>query len=297
MFSIFSLPGFALPRPLEAVDIGARIEGAPRWSPLAPHEAVRVTAFEPQAEDRRKLEASGWPVRCLPHFLGDGREATFHVTRWPGNCSLFRPDSAAVDAFTGLGASHPTGNFHVVSTARVQTTRLDDVADLPRPDFIKLDIQGAELMVLQNGRMALSRALVVESEALFVPLYHEQPLFGELHAFMRGEGFLFHRFMNVAGRCYRPFATNDPAVPISQPLWADAVFVRNPLALEGWPTADLLAGAALLHEMYGSYDLVLRLLAEHDRRSSTSFGSEYVAALQRLGSVASCFLSLENVPT
>jgi hypothetical protein len=171
------------------------------------------------------------------------------------------------------------------------------VADLPRPDFIKLDIQGAELMVLQNGRMALSRALVVESEALFVPLYHDQPLFGELHAFMRGEGFLFHRFMNVAGRCYRPFATNDPAVPISQPLWADAVFVRNPLALEGWPTADLLVGAALLHEMYGSYDLVLRLLAEHDRRASTSFGSEYVAALQRLGSVASCFLSLENVPT
>jgi len=24
-----------------------------------------VTAFEPQAEDRRKLEASAWPVRCL----------------------------------------------------------------------------------------------------------------------------------------------------------------------------------------------------------------------------------------
>ena len=70
-------------------------------------------------------------------FLGDGREATFHVTRWPGNCSLFRPDPAAVDAFTGLGASHSTGNFYVVSTARVQTTRLDDVADLPRPDFIK----------------------------------------------------------------------------------------------------------------------------------------------------------------
>lgn len=65
MFSIFSLPEFTLPRTLEAVDIGARIEGTPRWSPLAAHDAVRVTAFEPQAEDRRKLEASAWPVRCL----------------------------------------------------------------------------------------------------------------------------------------------------------------------------------------------------------------------------------------
>jgi len=292
MFSIFSLPGFSLPRLLEAVDIGARIEGTPRWTPLAAHDAVRVTAFEPQAEDRRRLEASAWPVRCLPNFLGDGREATFHVTRWPGNCSLFRPDPAAVDAFTGLGASHPTGNFHLVSTARVQTTRLDDVTDLPRPDFIKLDIQGAELMVLQNGRTALSRALVVESEALFVPLYHDQPLFGELHAFMREEGFLFHRFMNVAGRCYRPFVTNDPSVPMSQPLWADAVFVRNPLTLEGWSTADLLCGAAMLHEMYGSYDLVLRLLADHDQRANTSLSQAYVAEMHRLETVPSTFVSL-----
>ena len=164
--------------------------------------------------------------------------------------------------------------------------------NLPRPDFIKLDIQGAELMVLENGRTALSRALVVESEAEFVPLYHNQPLFGELHAFMRGQGFLFHRFMNIAGRCYRPFATHNPVQPMSQPLWADAVFVRNPLALQAWPTPDLLAGAALLHEMYGSYDLVLRLLAEHDRRERTTLGPAYVAELQRLETIPVGFVSL-----
>lgn len=37
----------------------------------------------------------------------------------------------------------------------------------------------------------LRRAIVVECEALFVPLYHDQPLFGDLQVFMRNEGFLF----------------------------------------------------------------------------------------------------------
>lgn len=35
-----------------------------------------------------------------------------------------------VDVFNGLGASHPEGNFRVLSTERVQTTRLDDVPEL-----------------------------------------------------------------------------------------------------------------------------------------------------------------------
>jgi len=294
MFSIFSLPGFSLPRKIIGIDIGARLEGQPRWAVLIPHDAVDLTAFEPQEGERRRLESAGMPVRCLPHVLGDGREATFHVTRWPGNCSLLQPDAAVIDAFMGMNATNPAGNFHVTETRRVSTVRLDDVADLPRPDFIKLDIQGAELAVLQHGRSTLSRALVVECEVEFVPLYRDQPLSGDVQCFMRAEGFLFHRFMNIAGRCWNPFATNDPAVPLSQPLWADAVFVRNPLAMERWQSVDLLVGAALLHEMYASYDLSLRLLWEHDKRMNTSFGRDYVAALQGLDAVPSSFVSLAS---
>lgn len=37
----------------------------------------------------------------------------------------------------------------------------------------------------------LRRAIVVECEALFVPLYHDQPLFSDLQVFTRNEGLLF----------------------------------------------------------------------------------------------------------
>lgn len=296
VFSLLELNGFSLARSIEVLDIGARLEGRPRWAALAERNLARITGFEPQAEDRRKIESAGVLIDCLPHFLGDGGAATFYITRWPGNCSLFEPDPAVIDAFHGIGASHPGGNFFVTATERVQTMRLDAIGNLPFPDFIKLDIQGAELVVLQNGLNTLSHALVVEAEAAFVPLYRNQPLFADLHSFMRSRGFIFHRFMDIAGRCYQPFALNDPTIPVSQPLWADAIFIRDPLTLRSWTGVDLLIGAVLLHELYGSFDLVLRLLAEHDRRHSSGLSAVYIERFRELGSVPAGFVSLAHAP-
>lgn len=295
LFSLLDLPGFEPPRSIEVLDIGARLEGRPRWAALAERNLARITGFEPQAEDRRKIESAGISIDCLPHFLGDGGAATFHITRWPGNCSLLEPDPAVIDAFHGIGASHSGGNFFVMSTERVQTTRLDAIGDLPSPDFIKLDIQGAELSVLENGLNTLSHALVVETEAAFAPLYRDQPLFGDLHMFMRSRGFAFHRFMDIAGRCYQPFALSDPSIPVSQPLWADAIFVRDPIKLSRWTGVDLLIGAVILHELYGSFDLVLRLLAEHDRRHSGQLSPAYIERFREMGSVPANFASLAHV--
>ena len=294
MFSLLSVPGFLPPRSIEVLDVGARLEGRPRWAPLADRNLARITGFEPQAEDRSQIASAGFSIDCLPHFLGDGGMATFHITRWPGNCSLLEPDPAVIDAFHGIGASQPGGNFFVTTTERVQTTRLDEVRNLPSPDFIKLDIQGAELTVLQNGTATLSHALVVEVESAFVPLYRDQPLFGDLQMFLCSRGFTFHRFMDVAGRCFLPFALNDPSIPVSQPLWADAIFVRDPLKLGRWTGCDLLIGAMLLHELYGSFDLVLRLLAEHDRRQNTSLSQRYIERFHELGSVPAQFFSLAH---
>lgn len=121
------------PRMLEVLDIGARLEGTPRWATLHGRGAAHVTAFEPQPEDRQQLESLIAGISYLPQFLGDGGMATFHVTRWPGNCSLFEPDGSVVDVFNGLGKSTPDGNFHVLSTARVQTALLfSDLFATPR---------------------------------------------------------------------------------------------------------------------------------------------------------------------
>ncbi len=295
MFSLLDVAGLPALPPIEVLDVGARIEGRPRWAPLVARRAAHVTAFEPQAEDRARLEALGIGITCLPHVLGDGGPATFHITHWPGNCSLYEPDPAVVDAFHGKAASRPQGGFHVVSTREVQTTRLDDVPGLRPPDFIKLDIQAAELLVLQHGKSVLRSAVVVEAEAMFVTLYRDQPLFGELQVFMRQHGFAFHRFMDLAGLVYRPLPVADPRLPVSQPGWADAVFVRDPFRLSAWGDADLVRGAVVLHDLYGSFDLAMRLLAEHDARRGSRLADAYADRLRQAGPLPSRFVSLRQL--
>ena len=97
------------------------------------------------------------------------------------------------------------GNFTVTSTSPIKTTRLDDVEGLPPIDFLKLDVQGAELDVLRGATQTLENVLVIESEVEFVPLYKDQPLFGEMQVFLRERGFLFHKLLDIAGRSFRPF--------------------------------------------------------------------------------------------
>lgn len=288
-----AIVGTPIPR-IEILDIGAMAEGAERYRPLVDQGLASVTGFEPNPAEFARLSGRAGPYTYHPACLGDGKPATLHVTRYPGCSSLLEPDPAVIDAFSGIGASPPGGNFAVVSTMPVATVRLDDVAGCARPDMIKIDVQGAELLVLENGPRAVAGALVVETEAEFVPLYKGQPLFGDLHAFLRGHGFELHKLMDVSGRCYRPLVLDSPYAAISQLLWADAVFVRSPFDLAAYSDDDLLKAAAILNDVYRSYDLVHRLLAERDGRTGGATTAAYAAFLNSGKAPPPLYMTLRN---
>ena len=92
-----------------------------------------------------------------------------------------------------------------------------------------------------RSQAALAGVVVVELETIFIPLYKKQPLFGHIQAFLHEQGFLLHKFIDVAGRALRPCAMEGNILaPMSQILWADAIFVRN------FATADLYSDEQLL---------------------------------------------------
>lgn len=278
---------------VEVLDVGATV-GAGRHGPLAAQGLARVTAIDPAAENTAALLASGVD-RVLPVYLGDGAAATLHATRDPAYTALYEPDPAVIDLFAEMG-SGAGGNFQVVHTTPVQTARLDDVLPDLRPDFIRLDVQGSELAVMQHGLKALGGATVIEAECALVPVYKGQPLFGDLQVFLRRHGFMLHKLIDVAGRGFLPLAPPNQFEPISQLLWADAVFVRDFAALPAYADAQLLKGALILNDMYHSFDLALRLLAEHDRRRSTGYGPLYHQALQSAPALHPQFLTIKAQP-
>ncbi len=296
-YPIAAALGVSLPT-IEVFDVGAMMEGTERYASLVSQGLARVTGFEPNRTEYERLCATKHgPYRYFPYFLGKGGPAQFHLTRYPGCSSLYMPNARLIDLFTSLGAQEETGNFHVVSQEPVQTTRLDDIPDIGLPDYLKLDVQGGELDVLHGATNALASAVVLEVETEFVPLYQDQPLFGDVQLFLRAHGFVLHKFIDIAGRSLKPFAPgNNPFAPISQVLWADAIFVRDFTELDHFSNEQLLKAAMILHELYCSYDLAYHFLTEYERRSQAGLAKRYAETVLSQAELGMMYMTLKVGP-
>lgn len=263
--------------PVRVVDIGANpIDGDPPYKPLLDKELANLVGFEPQPEALAELNRKKGPRETyLPHTVGDGGRHTLHITRAPGMTSLLEPNPELLAHFHGF----PEWG-RVERTEEVETRRLDDLTEIDGIDYLKIDIQGAELMAFENGIERLKECLVIHTEVEFLPMYKEQPLFAEVERFLREQGFLFHRFSPLTSRALRPFlVNNDIYQGLSQVFWADAVFVRDFTRLESLSDEQCLKAALICHDLYGSADLVVRLLMEVDRRTGSGHVQTYMQAL------------------
>ncbi len=263
--------------PIRIVDVGAMTLGADTdpYAPLLRALRCEVVGFEPLEAECEKLNRGAAPGRVyLPHAIGDGSARTFHRCSAAMTSSLFEPNTALLTLFHDLAEL-----VQVVETRAVQTHRLDDIAQARGADFLKVDVQGAELMVFQGAVEVLRDVLVIHTEAEFVPLYKDQPLFADVDAFLRQQGFLLHRLAGVSGRRFKALPLPPNAVKANQFLWGDAVYVRDFTALERLAPLQLLKLAAIVHENYGSHDLAALALQAHDRQAGGDRHSRYAARL------------------
>ena len=277
MFSIFDALGPHIP-PIKIIDVGALDAGPEHvvYRALLGPGRSSVVGFEPDEAERAKLNAAAPSGHLfLPHAIGDGRKAMFRQCSQPMASSLFEPNTALLDKFQAVGEA-----TRVVSTREIGTRRLDDVPEAAGADFLKLDIQGAELMAIEGASRILEGVAVVHTEIEFVPMYLDQPLFADIDRALRAHGFLFHRFASLASRALKPIALNDDAnAPISQVLWGDAVYAKSFMAFDTLPLALLFKLAAIAHEVYRSIDLAHHALERHDARAGTGHAANYLARL------------------
>ena len=281
---------------LEIMDIGAMTVGEDRYETLVSQGLGRVTGFEPNPDSLEKLQERQGPYRYFPYFLGDGKAAKFHRARYPGCSSLLEPNGDVINLFSTIGAEAGTGNFAVVETSEVETVRLVDIDELAFPDYVKIDVQGAELMVMENALKAFSEVLVIETEVEFVPIYKNQPLFCDIQKFLVEQGFMLHKFIDIAGRPLRPLMGPNPYLAMSQVLWADAIFVRDYINLSLFSDEQLLKASVILNDVYMSYDIVVRLLTEYDKRRATDLKTKYMNVLATHEGLNLLYMNLKDHP-
>jgi FkbM family methyltransferase len=279
MFSLAPILGPRLPI-INILDIGAMIEGIPRYAPIYNSSNTSLTLVEPDKKQSNQLKKIyGDKVRLLDCYLGDGNPATIHLTYYPGCSSIYEPDDQIINQFSAIG-TEPKSNFEVIEKKQISTKRLDDISPSVSADFFKIDVQGAELQIMENAINLLGEVSVIETEAEFIPIYKDQPLFGDLQIFLRAKGFILHKLIDVGSRCFRPMKFGHKLTAgMSQMLWADAIFIKDFTHWEDYTNEGLLKTAYIMHEIYGSYDLVHRLLSEYDKRENTAFTYFYGKAL------------------
>jgi FkbM family methyltransferase len=264
---------------VKIVDIGANplTDGAAPYDRLLRAGDADVIGFEPNPAALAKLNQIKGPTETyLPYAIADGERRTLNFCQAPGMTSLLTPNQPVLELFHGF----PEWG-KVIGTEEVDTKRLDDIAETVGIDMVKIDIQGGELMALSHGGERLKTTLVIQTEVEFMPMYVDQPLFSDVDLFLRKQGFMLHRFYPAVSRVMRPLLVdNNIYAGLSQLFWADAIFVRDITRLDLISDDQLLKMGAILHDCYGSIDLVLKLLSEHDTRTGGSLGQDYLSALQ-----------------
>jgi FkbM family methyltransferase len=133
-------------------------------------------------------------------FLFEANDAHADALRETGErhfIAILSSDEQFVD-FYGSGGSgdsyfrEVTPRYEGLEPRHLQATTLDhmiETHDLPYPDFIKADVQGAELDVLRGGRDALGKAKLVLLECPVVEYNVGAPTIDEYFRFMDEHGF------------------------------------------------------------------------------------------------------------
>lgn len=240
--------------------------GSMGWDIFAPN--LSIYGFDADADacdvanaDLQQRNIS-WMEQHIPLALGNAAgDATLYVTQQPMCSSLYPPNEPFLKRFAGLSEL-----MDLDFTVEIETTTLDafcQQAEIAEVDFLKIDVQGADLHVLEGAAQLMQRSvLAVQIEVEPSPLYANQPLFADVDQYLRQREFsLFDFSPGRRVRAQSPICSHRHP---GQILWADAFYfrdlLRHDIALTHWKTPEKLLKLACLADAMEFPDYALELL-------------------------------------
>ena len=264
--------------PCTAIDVGSAGGIIADLNPIA--FAVDAIGFEPNPDHFADLSAadSHWrSLRYLPHAIGgQSGTRTLYRPRFGNSSTMLPPNTAIGDAFD------KPQFFDVGETTQVDVIRLDDALDqfgIRNPDYLKLDVEGAEFEILEGAAQTLSTLSAIRVEVCFIEVRQGQRLGMEVGHYLERLGFrLMHMTelnpWRVHGYRAHPAVSREPIrYSRGQLVHADFLFMRDP---EFFADAERRIRGAFLAMTHGFFDHAERLLSDPETNALLQAGGRPV---------------------
>ena len=232
----------------------------------------QIIAFEVDDKLCEKLnQQAGANIKYFPVPLGRTEETRlFYETIHPMCCSLYKPNEELMNCYNNMEEANLKSVNHINTVSLDFFTKNNNIEFV---DFIKIDIQGAELDVFKGGIDTLKNVVTIVSEVEFIHHYIDQPLFGDVCTFLTEQEFMFHKFLNLGGRSLKPIIINNDGNSPVQHIWSDAVFIKDIMKMNEL-SSDQLLKMAILNFIYNSPDVSFHCFKQYDERNRTNIHQE-----------------------
>jgi FkbM family methyltransferase len=237
----------------------------------------KIIGFEIEKEVCEKMNSESLKgIKYYPYALGKANEKRkLYITQHPMCSSLYKPNETFNKLYNNLEVTN------LKDEIEIETITLDyfiDKHDIGNIDFIKIDVQGAELDIFKGASNALKNVLNIVCEVEFIDVYENQPLFGDICNYLSQYNLMFNKFLGLAGRAIKPVKLDNNLNKPSQHMWSDAVFVHHILKIHDLNNIQLIK-LSLLACVYYSLDLTFYCLSIYDKRNSTSFARDWMTKI------------------
>ena len=259
------------------VEIGALRQvgkNEPFYELLDHFPSSKIIGFELDKEvcEKMNLEAREG-VKYFPYAIGKANEKRkLYITQHPMCTSLYKPNEDLIKLYNNFEVAY------LKNETEIETVSLDyfiDKFELGDIDFIKIDVQGAELDIFKGATKVLKNVLKIVCEVEFIPHYEKQPLFGDICVFLDEYNLMFNKFLGLAGRSLKPIILDNNPNKASQHIWSDAVFIHHIQKISNLSDLKLLK-LAVLACVYMSFDLTFFCLSVYDKRHSATFSKDFM---------------------
>lgn len=261
---------------MTVVDAGARGGGElVRWGSLGKH--LRLLNFEPDEAAQQAIQrmAKGYEgdIRNFSACLGrTGKARSLYLSKASQYNTSLLPIN--IDRYRRKGWVYQgkkvrvSDLYEIADVREVDCVSLDDFLSSQKiddVDYVKVDIEGAELELLEASRETLDKAVGVSVDVLFHHDWVDAPVFADVDRFLRSNGFVLFDLRSVkrTQQFDAPFDLIDESGQLhGQIACGDAIYLRDFLETKSsappWPKLLKLAVAAEVNQHADfAFELVL----------------------------------------